>query len=156
MRKQLYFVSSTVLYRTVQKLICAEHARGKVPIHLQWSKSDGEQHSIQNQIGSTYHDCKWGHSCCVRFLFLGWKFVSRQKMRTIGPNSKIRTWSTGTRELQRDVVYIGWSIAPLYMSPIAGGGGVAGSQPMSTAVNRSPNKLGTFYSIYNLCSVLNP
>jgi hypothetical protein len=34
--------------------------------------------------------------------------------------------------LQRDVVYLGWPIAPSYMSPNAGGGGVAGSQPMST------------------------
>jgi hypothetical protein len=33
---------------------------------------------------------------------------------------------------QRDVVYPGWPIAPSYTSPNArGGGGVAGSQPMS-------------------------
>ncbi len=36
---------------------------------------------------------------------------------------------------QRDVVYLGWPIAPSYMSPNAEGWGVgaAGSQPMSTA-----------------------
>jgi hypothetical protein len=31
------------------------------------------------------------------------------------------------RGLQRDVVYLGWAIAPSYMIPNAGGGGVAGS-----------------------------
>ncbi len=37
------------------------------------------------------------------------------------------------------------------MSPNAGGGeGVAGSQPMSTAVHRSPNKLWRSNSIFNL------
>jgi hypothetical protein len=36
---------------------------------------------------------------------------------------------------QRDVVYLGWPIAPSYMSPIRGMGvGVVGSQPMSTDV----------------------
>ncbi len=41
----------------------------------------------------------------------------------------------GIRWLQRDVVYLGWPIAPSYMRPNAGGGrgGVAVSQPMSTA-----------------------
>ncbi len=38
-------------------------------------------------------------------------------------------------------------------SPNAGGGGiVAGSQPMSTAVHRSPNKLWRSNSIFNPCS----
>ncbi len=32
-----------------------------------------------------------------------------------------------------------------------GGGGVAGPQPMSTAVHRSPNKLWRSNSIFNLC-----
>ncbi len=53
-------------------------------------------------------------------------------------------WTVDPKKLQRDVVYLGWLISPLYMSPNArrvGGGGVAGSQPMSTAVHRSPNKL---------------
>ncbi len=39
----------------------------------------------------------------------------------------------------------GWSIVPTYMSPDAGGGGgIAGSQPMSTNVHNkwSPNKFG--------------
>ncbi len=38
---------------------------------------------------------------------------------------------------QRDVVYLGWQIAPSYMirSQKRGKGGVAGSQPMSTAVH---------------------
>jgi hypothetical protein len=38
-----------------------------------------------------------------------------------------------------DVVYLGWPIAPSYMSPNAGGGGcLAGSQPMNTAVHMEP------------------
>ncbi len=41
---------------------------------------------------------------------------------------------------QRDVVYLGWPIAPSYNEPKCGGGGakgIAGSQPMSTAVPRA-------------------
>ncbi len=47
------------------------------------------------------------------------------------------------RGSQRDVVNLGCPIAPSYMSPNArgGGGGVAGPQPMSTTIHRSPNKL---------------
>ncbi len=54
------------------------------------------------------------------------------------------------RGLQRDIVCLGWPIAPSYMSPNAGGGGVAGPQPMSIAVYRSPNKLWRSKSIFNL------
>ncbi len=55
-----------------------------------------------------------------------------------------------TRGLHRDVFYLGWPIAPSYMSQNAGGGGVAGSQLMSTAVHRSPNKLWRSNSIFKL------
>jgi hypothetical protein len=44
-----------------------------------------------------------------------------------------------------------WPTAPSHMSPNAqmrGEGGVAGSQPMSTAVHRSPNKLWISDSIF--------
>jgi hypothetical protein len=42
------------------------------------------------------------------------------------------------------------------MSPNAGGGGgVAGSQPMSTAVHRSPNKLGDL-TPYFTCASIDP
>jgi hypothetical protein len=53
--------------------------------------------------------------------------------------------------LQKDV-YLGWPIAPSYMSPNAGEGGAedAGYQSMSTAVQRSPNKLWRSNSIFNL------
>ncbi len=57
------------------------------------------------------------------------------------------------RGLQRDVVYLSWPIVPSYMSPNAGGG-VSGSQRMSTAVHMftwSPNKLWRSNSIFNLC-----
>jgi hypothetical protein len=57
------------------------------------------------------------------------------------------------RELQRDVVYLGWPLAPSYMSPNAEEGWElrpAGSQPMSTAVHRSPNNLWRSNSIINL------
>jgi hypothetical protein len=58
----------------------------------------------------------------------------------------------GVRRLQRDVVYFGRPIAPSYYEPKCGGGGeFAGSQPMSTAVHRSPNKLCRSDSIFNLC-----
>ncbi len=51
--------------------------------------------------------------------------------------------------LQTDVVHLGWPIAPSYMSPNTGRRGVAGSQPMSTAVHRSQNKLRKSNSIFN-------
>ena len=46
--------------------------------------------------------------------------------------------------------------APSYMRPNAGGRkGVAGSQPMSSAVHRSPNKLWRSHSMFNLCIIPN-
>ncbi len=63
-----------------------------------------------------------------------------------------RNGSFVTRGSQRDVIYFGWPIAPSYVSPNAGGAGVTGSQPMSTAVHRGPNNLWRFNSIFNLCS----
>ncbi len=55
-----------------------------------------------------------------------------------------------SRGLQRDVVYLGWPIALVYEPKCGGRGGVAGSQPMSTAVHQEPNKLWTSNSIFNL------
>jgi|688.fasta_scaffold1456357_1 hypothetical protein len=47
--------------------------------------------------------------------------------------------SVSARGSQRDVVYLGCPIAPMYTSPNAGEvGEVAGSQLMSTAVNMEP------------------
>jgi hypothetical protein len=46
--------------------------------------------------------------------------------------------------------YLGWPIAASYMSPNGGGGRVAGSQPMSTAVCTSPNKQWRSNPIFNL------
>ena len=40
----------------------------------------------------------------------------------------------------------------LYEPKCGGRGGVAGSQPMSTAEHRSPNKLWRSNSIFNLCA----
>ncbi len=39
----------------------------------------------------------------------------------------------------------------VYELKCGGSGGVAGSQPMSTVVHRSPNKLWRSKSIFNLC-----
>ncbi len=45
----------------------------------------------------------------------------------------------------------------LVYEPICGGrGGLAGSQPMSTAVHRSPNKLWRSNSVFNLWVLTNP
>jgi hypothetical protein len=41
--------------------------------------------------------------------------------------------------------------ALVYEPKCGGGGGVAGPQPMRTAVHRSPNKLLRSNSIFNLC-----
>ncbi len=44
-------------------------------------------------------------------------------------------WFLCSSGQQTDVVYLCWPIAPAYTSPNAGGGEVAGSQPMSAAVH---------------------
>ncbi len=54
---------------------------------------------------------------------------------------------------QRDVVYLGWPIAPSYMSPknaVRGGGGQGLSQWVQLCT-WSPNILWRSYSIFNLC-----
>ncbi len=87
--------------------------------------------------------------------------------RTFGENQRlcrrrictshfIGWWVSGSSSsrLQRDVVYLCWPIVPSYISPhVWGRGGVGGSQPMSTAVIRSPNKLWRSNSIFNLWEV---
>jgi hypothetical protein len=48
-------------------------------------------------------------------------------------------------------LYLGRPIAPSYMSPNGGGGGVAWSQPMSTAVHIEPKiNFGNITSLFNL------
>ncbi len=65
--------------------------------------------------------------------------------------------SSGTRELQRDVVYLCWPIiAPSYSSPKAGDGGwgcgvSANEYICAHHVTWSPNKLWRSMSIFNLC-----
>ncbi len=61
-----------------------------------------------------------------------WKYPGQDMSRFKG--------TVRPRGSQRDVVYLGWPMAPSYMSPNAGagGGGVAGSQPMSKAVHMEP------------------
>jgi hypothetical protein len=56
--------------------------------------------------------------------------------------------------LLRDVIFLGLPVASSYMRPNAGEGGVSGSQPMGTAVQKSPNKLLRSNSIFNLCIFL--
>ncbi len=56
--------------------------------------------------------------------------------------------SVRPRGLQRDVVYLGWPIAPSYEPKCRERGGVTWSQPMSTAVHRTPNKLWRSNSIF--------
>jgi hypothetical protein len=54
---------------------------------------------------------------------------------------------------QRDVVYLGWPIAPSYMSPNAGGGGCVVSANQNSCVHHvtwSSNKLQRSNSIFNL------
>ncbi len=52
--------------------------------------------------------------------------------------------------LQIDVVYLSCPPATSYLPPRGGGGGWAGSQPMSTAVHRSPNRLWRYNTVFNL------
>ncbi len=55
------------------------------------------------------------------------------------------------RESQTDVVYLGWPIAPSYMSPNAGGGGLRGLSQWVQLCTWSPNKLWRSNSIFNQC-----
>ncbi len=59
------------------------------------------------------------------------------------------------RRLERDVVYLGWPITLSYEPKCGGREGVSGSQSMSSAVHRSPNKLWRSNSIFNLCYLYN-
>ena len=56
------------------------------------------------------------------------------------------------RGSQRDVVYLGWPIAPSYMSPNWGGGGVTGSQQWVHLCTWRQNKLWRSYLLFNLWS----
>jgi hypothetical protein len=70
-----------------------------------------------------------------------------------GSNDEIG--SVYTRGLQRDVVYLGWPLAPSYMSPNAGEGlgGVAGvSANEYSCTHRSPKKLWRSNSVFKLWS----
>ncbi len=60
----------------------------------------------------------------------------------------VNVWLDPTRGLQIDVVYLVWPIAPSYMSPNAGVGGDAESQPwVQLYTGLSPNKLWKSNSI---------
>ncbi len=93
-------------------------------------------------------------------LFHQWKV---QKQLVPYNSSILFSKSVERRGSQRDVVYLGWPMAPAYMSPNAGGeGGIAGSQPMSSIwalcaqlysvqlYTWSPNKLWRYNSIFDL------
>ncbi len=57
-----------------------------------------------------------------------------------------------SRELQRDVVYLGWPIAPSNMNINGGEGGLRGLSQWVHLYTRSPNKLWRSNSIlFNLC-----
>ncbi len=80
--------------------------------------------------------------------------VSVQKKRDYW----VRSLKTGalastlwTRGSQRDVVYLGWPIAPSYMSPMRGGGELRGLSQWVQMYTWSPNKLWSSNSIFNLC-----
>ncbi len=63
----------------------------------------------------------------------------------------IKSCLAGSTGLQRDVVHFWLTNSALVYEPKCGGKGVvAGSQPMSTAVHRNPNKLWRSSSIFNL------
>jgi hypothetical protein len=98
------------------------------------------------QIKSTNDVLDWCKNDSAPTSRLGWvgPEQSKKRLRYLCYGTLTVT-STGTSQpggLQRDVVYFGWPIAPSDMNPNAAGGGggwrVAGSQPMSTAVNMEP------------------
>ncbi len=93
-------------------------------------------------------------------IYFGWPLWSPARRRppgtgTPGPavasHPPAQLSSSISRGSQRDVVYLVWPIGAIVYEPKCGGkGGVAGPQPMSTAVHRSPNKLWRSNSIFNL------
>ncbi len=73
---------------------------------------------------------------CDRWcLVAGWSNKRRRRRKYSLWGETTSTTVGLYRGSQRDVVCFCWPIAHWYKSPNAGGGGVAGSQPMSTAVH---------------------
>jgi hypothetical protein len=96
-------------------------------------------------------------SFLVSFFCTAWHLTSLANIVPVGVSSKCLNYiaqfsfpyliiynylyvgCTAYKGSQRDVVYLGWPIVSLYMSPNAGGGRkVAGPQPMSTVVDLEP------------------
>ncbi len=72
-------------------------------------------------------------------FFLSFSLIQPHSLYiSASPNCCFIYYWVRPRGSQRDVVYLGWPIAPSYMSPNVGGRGVAGFQPISTAVHMEP------------------
>jgi hypothetical protein len=82
---------------------------------------------------------------------LGWQFL----LLEIAHERADKTVDQGLGVTKRcRLSWLTYSVL-VYEPKCGGSGGVAGSQPVSTAVHRSPNKLCRSYSILNLCLGLN-
>jgi hypothetical protein len=73
-------------------------------------------------------------------------------MRTEG-HRKWQMLGSG-KGLQRDVIYLGWPIAPSYMSPMRGEGGMMGLSQWVQLHKWSPKKLWRSNSIFNIWVVV--
>jgi hypothetical protein len=79
-------------------------------------------------------------SCLLKSQRSGFAAFLQWDTRLLASASPTFKISKG-RGSQRDVVFLGWPTAPRICAQMRGkGGGVAGSQPMSTAIHKKPNK----------------
>ncbi len=69
---------------------------------------------------------------------------------------QIRCLCSGFRGSQKDIVYLGWPIAPSYMSPNARGGGLRCLCQWVQLYTWGPNKLWRSYFIFNRWAAPSP
>ncbi len=115
----------------------------RIPFHLFFLFCDWRYLTlIIDANGQNIYDCIW---LPLYLLFILWldSFILDLALSLYAQHHYSPYWSNvsrfPTRGSLKDVVYLyGWPIASSDMSPNTGGGGIAGSQPMSTDVYLEP------------------
>ncbi len=104
----------------------------------------GRQPEARAQVEGPRVNYVWDNptSACINVYN---NFVTLQRFMALSPKHFDRFHQGVTK---RDVVYLGWPIAPSNMSQNAGGRGLSQWVQLCTW---SPNKLWRYYSIFNLC-----
>ncbi len=154
-----FHVDEPVLLQEFGQLFVAAHPQHVTSVHPDHKvRTNKEYHSVRpsSELGlpPTPHPqlvCPLPPVSGGRGTLAGEKGVGKVPIPTRGihcgtlymyvlcdPDPQSATWAYNKQGSQRDVVYLGWPMAPLYMSPNAGEEGVAGSQPINPAVHMEP------------------